>query len=254
MDGRRRGELRYPRFPRVINPRCSVFSVSLDHQPRGNHSELRHDDDAAADVVAVAVGMLDVLLVDQARAVADAGVLVDDRVLDHDALPDAERRQACRRRAVFVEVGSEQHRAANRRSLANGLPYADDRFLNLAPREVAALGLDRIAHPRTRYELAGQLSTVCVDFALRIPDVKGRTEPAAHHGVRVERLDRSDVGPVAAKQIRAHAIFAERVWNELATEVVPWLAIQDVEQYLTREHVHAHRGHEGPIVGVVGEG
>src|SRR5689334_18631000 len=53
-----------------------------DDHPVRNDPVLRDDDQPLADVVAVAVLFLDALRVHQAHAAADAGVLVDDGVLD----------------------------------------------------------------------------------------------------------------------------------------------------------------------------
>src|SRR5687767_15182635 len=62
----------------------------------GDDASLGHDDDAAADVIAVAVGFCHTALVDETRAVADARVLVDNRTGEHDIAADAERRNALR--------------------------------------------------------------------------------------------------------------------------------------------------------------
>ena len=87
-----------------------LVSWELDNSPGLDHPALGHHDDAAADVVPIAIGVLDALFVDQTCAVANARVLVDDHAIEHDVLPDPERRLSLRRRTVFVEVGAEQHR------------------------------------------------------------------------------------------------------------------------------------------------
>ena len=64
----------------------------------------------------------------------------------------------------------------------------------------------------------------------------------------VERLDGSDVGPVAVVQIGAHAMRAERGRDDLAPEIGDRRVLQQSEQHVAREHVDAHRRDERLLV------
>src|SRR5688572_9732358 len=101
-----------------------LATARLHTDPRRDMAPLRHDDDAVADVVAVAVGFPDSLLVDQPHAVSDARVLVDDDAIEHDVAADAERDGVCRG-LFFVEVGAEQHRPRDLRTGMRMRPDAD---------------------------------------------------------------------------------------------------------------------------------
>src|SRR6185436_5553809 len=118
---------------RIATRALSDFMMDVSHDSSGpDDAALGHDDDAAADVIAVAVGVLDARGIGQADAVANPRVLVDDDMLQHDVLPDAQCGEASRRRSVFVEVRPQQHRSPHGRSLAYRHAHADDRILNIA--------------------------------------------------------------------------------------------------------------------------
>src|SRR5947207_12268831 len=88
-------------------PEARSPKPALDDGSRPNHAVFRHDDDAAADVIAIAVGLLDLALVDQLGLFADPRVLVDDDPVEYHVAADAEPRRiaTCRRRIVcFVVV------------------------------------------------------------------------------------------------------------------------------------------------------
>ena len=92
-----------------------------------------------------------------------------------------------------------------------------------------------------------------VDGPVRIVELERRAA-ARQHDVRVvERVDRADVGPVAAEQVRVHAILAERRRNDLAAEVLGLVAREHVEQHVAREHVDAHRRDERLVRRVAGK-
>src|SRR5258708_2483443 len=121
---------------------------------------LGHDDDAVADVVAVAIGALDAGLVHQLRAVADARVLVHDDAIQQHVAADAEAREvATDWPAVLrlVEVGAEQDRSADRRAALDVGPDADDRSFERRSFDETPFGDDRlagraVAEPRSRHE------------------------------------------------------------------------------------------------------
>src|SRR5688572_21756437 len=113
-------------------PRPEPGAPRLHYRARRDHASLWHHDDPAADVVTVAIGLLDLLLVDEAGAIPDAGVLVDDDVVEDDVAADAERRPAIGGDHVFVEIGAEQHRARDARAALNVGADANDRLLHAA--------------------------------------------------------------------------------------------------------------------------
>src|SRR5665213_5057 len=89
-----------------------AWGWGLDDGPRGNDTVLGDDDDPVSDVVARAVGLLDVVHVHEPRAVADARVLVHDHAIELDVPADAELRPIASRRRVIVasvEVGAKEH-------------------------------------------------------------------------------------------------------------------------------------------------
>src|SRR5258705_9822427 len=90
-------------------------NYQLDHGPRRDHSALRHDDNAAADAPAIAIRVLHVAFVHQARSIADARVLVDDRLVQDNVAADANAGNAIGR-AILIEVGTKQHRPAHLRA------------------------------------------------------------------------------------------------------------------------------------------
>src|SRR5947208_1048167 len=61
-----------------------------------NRAVFGHDHDTVADEVAVSVGLVDPVHVDEPRTVADARVLVDDDAIEHDVASNAFRRSAAR--------------------------------------------------------------------------------------------------------------------------------------------------------------
>src|SRR4051794_11134328 len=104
--------------PSALSSQPSTIS-HLHPCSRLYHAVFGDDDDAVADVIAVAVGLFDARLVGQLRAVADPRVLVDDDPIEHDVAADAESRPGPVDRAVvvgLVEVGPEQHRSPDRRA------------------------------------------------------------------------------------------------------------------------------------------
>src|SRR5947207_4291968 len=81
--------LKLPIINCTTNPSISNHAISNNHA-FSNPSVFRHDDDPAANVVPVAVRVLHACVVDQAGAVADNGVLVDDHAVEHDIAANAE--------------------------------------------------------------------------------------------------------------------------------------------------------------------
>src|SRR2546426_6395036 len=74
--------------------RCGVVAsrgMASDDRAGRNHAALGHDNNAPANVVPIAVGLVDLGFVHQTRPVADAGILVDDGAIEHDVPPDAHR-------------------------------------------------------------------------------------------------------------------------------------------------------------------
>src|SRR3954469_24785480 len=116
-----------------------------DDGPVPDAAVLGDDHDAFADEVAVAVRVFELGLVDDADAAADAGVLVDDRVLDDRVRPDADRRDAARFRGAhvvprLVEVGAGEQAVAYAPLRADAAADADDRVVDLGAVQDAALG------------------------------------------------------------------------------------------------------------------
>src|SRR2546421_3583855 len=101
---------------RLVESLSSILNRS-DVGARPDDAVLRYDDDAVADVIAVAVGLVDAAFVDQLRPVADPRVLVDDDAVEHDVSADSKAWMfAANRRVVvcLVEVGAEQDRPPDR--------------------------------------------------------------------------------------------------------------------------------------------
>src|SRR5436189_5180619 len=101
-----------------------------DHRSVRDHGVLGDDDDPVADVVAVAVLLRGPRLVHDADPPSDAGVLVDDRALDHGVGPDPQGGHAARVRPLdlvdgLVVVGPQHEGGALARSLPEATPDAD---------------------------------------------------------------------------------------------------------------------------------
>src|SRR5512140_1184409 len=83
-----------------------------DDRARLNRPVLRDHDDSVADEVAVAIGVLDPLLVDEPGTVPNARVLVDDHAVQNDVAADPEARVVSPRRRLVIDlviVGAEEH-------------------------------------------------------------------------------------------------------------------------------------------------
>jgi hypothetical protein len=78
----------------------------------------------------------------------------------------------------------------------------------------------------------------------RVVEGERRVGAGEHDVGVVKRANRSDVGPVAAKDVRMHAIAAEGVGDDLLAEIGRAVLRDAVEQHVPREHVDPHRGHE----------
>src|SRR5207247_8904625 len=61
-----------------------------DRSARFDPSVFRHDDDAGANVIAIAVRVLHACVVDETGAVAHGGVLVDDDAIEYDVAANTE--------------------------------------------------------------------------------------------------------------------------------------------------------------------
>src|SRR5436190_7488212 len=118
-------------------------TLNSDDGARLHDAALRHDDDAAADVVPVAVDVLDAALVDEPDALPDPRVLVDDHPVEDGVAADAQRRLVER---LLVEVRAEQHRSRYRRAAMDVLAHADDAVGHVARVEERALADERVLH------------------------------------------------------------------------------------------------------------
>src|SRR3954469_20534388 len=117
-------------------------ATRADSYPRAGFYDtiLRDDDHPVADVVAIAVRLLNAGFVHQPRPVSDSRVLVDDHAVEDDVATNPEARTAAARRDVvvgFVVVGAEEHRALDRRAALDVGPDTDDRVLDRGAIEVA---------------------------------------------------------------------------------------------------------------------
>src|SRR5579863_2938270 len=120
-------------------------TVLLNHDAVADDAVLGDDHDPLADVVAVAVLLLDARLVDDADLAADAGVLVDDGVLDDRLRSDADGRDAARDRRLhlvqrLVEVGADEEAVADADVVADAAADADHGAVDLRPVHDAPFG------------------------------------------------------------------------------------------------------------------
>ena len=143
---------------RPIRPWRPPSPVPADPRAGRHHAALRHDDDPLADHVARAFAVDDAGAVDQDRAVADARVLVDDDVLEHAVVADAERRHG--RRATGGRRTRRRRAAPQRFTVGAGRhlhAQADDRVATLAwqteaPSETTVRHQRAAVDPRRRQE------------------------------------------------------------------------------------------------------
>src|SRR5579871_6443320 len=109
------------------------------------HSSVRHDglvgndDDPVADGVVIALGVLNVVGVDDADVLADPAVFVEDGALDHAPVADAERGTALS--PVFSVLGrglesirAQHHRVAHLNVSPDLAPDAEDAAVQFRPR------------------------------------------------------------------------------------------------------------------------
>src|SRR4030095_1815086 len=113
----------------------------------------------------------------------------------------------------------EEHRPPDLRAALNVGADADDRVFNGAAFEIAAFGNDGRAHGTVGETRAGQESRVRVDGPPRIVELERRSWAGEHDVRLVERIDRSDVRPVPAEQLRVDPMRGERRGDDLAPEV-----------------------------------
>ena len=90
----------------------------------------------------------------------------------------------------------------------------------------------------------GQIARVRVDRPAGVVELERRAGAREHDVGLVERRDRADVGPVAAEQVRVHAIAPQRRRDDLPPEVGGALVLDRLEQHIAREDVDAHRRDE----------
>jgi len=75
--------------------------------------------------------MFDLALVDQPCAVADVGVLVDNRPMQHDITADADRWAVRRPGGILVVIRPNQHGLADSRARLDMGADPDDAFVDL---------------------------------------------------------------------------------------------------------------------------
>src|SRR4051812_4657917 len=110
---------------------------------------LRDDDHAIANVIAIAVGLLDAVRVDESYLIANPRVLVHNHAIELRVASDSETRAvAARRRLVvgFVEIGAKQHGPPNGGTLEHVRANADDRLRDRRSIEIGPFRDDRIAN------------------------------------------------------------------------------------------------------------
>src|SRR6185503_21247518 len=114
----------------------------LNNGPWRNDGALRNDDDSSADEPVVSVRVFHVCVIHEPRTIAYTCVLVDDRPTQNHVAPDAERWAAVPRFALFIEVGPEQHRAADLGSGGDMRTNSHDALVDVAAIEKAPFGDD----------------------------------------------------------------------------------------------------------------
>src|SRR5262245_16860708 len=85
--------------------------------------------------------------------------------------------------------------------------------------EIAAVGDDRFAEIAIAESASRKEPRVRVNRPVRVVKAEGRSRARQQDVGVVERRYRSDVGPVAAEEIRCHAIAVQGQRDDLAAEV-----------------------------------
>ena len=138
----------------------------------------------------------------------------------------------------LVEVGAEQHRAADARAGLDVRADADDRLFHDASFERAAFRDDRLAGHAVDKPRAWQEVRLRVDRAAWIVERKRRIRLREHDVRCVERIDRSDVRPVPVEQVRFDAIAIERPRDDLAAEIGRRVRVSSISRSTSREKTY----------------
>src|SRR5262249_19312060 len=125
-----------------INPKISNPQISNSY-PFPDSSAFGHDDDPAANVVAVAVVVRHARFVHEPGAIPDGRVLVDDDAVEHHVGAYAETGHF---RLRVVDVGSKQYGPLDLRFAPDVCPDANHRVLNGTLLEEAPVGDKRLPH------------------------------------------------------------------------------------------------------------
>src|SRR4029077_20468329 len=93
-------------------------SASLNPKAGWNHGVFWHHDDPVADEVVIGVQVELLAFGRNHDLIADAGVFIDDRAVDHAIATNSDRRQVGRLlwRGAFKMISTHDHAVANRRA------------------------------------------------------------------------------------------------------------------------------------------
>ena len=143
--------------------------------------------------------------------------------------------------AEFVKIRAHDDAVPNGRAALNNAAHADDAALDVRVGDDAAVGNDRLAQGRAVDFAAGQETRVRVDRRIGFEETVGGNQVGEVEIGFVKRADRSDVLPVAVKNVgAARCAFLNRGRNDVLAEIDE-IVVQTLDQHVAIEDVDAHR-------------
>mmetsp|Transcript_22098 Transcript_22098/g.57586 ORF Transcript_22098/g.57586 Transcript_22098/m.57586 type:complete len:367 (+) Transcript_22098:824-1924(+) len=217
----------------------------------GDNGVLAHHNDAILDDVALLllVGLHHVVLVHNLAVGADAGILVDDRLL-HDRVGADAHGQAARHQLALLQglvvVRAHDHGVLHDGVLRDQCTHAHNGVGDLCVgAHDAAVADDAVGHVRVQHLGGRQEARHGVDGRLALVEAEfGGVGVGEGQVGAVKGLDGSDVLPVPVKQERLHLgalVLGKR--DDLRAKVVRVrVVVQQLAQQRALHHVDAHRG------------
>ena len=221
-----------------------------------DHGVLGDDDDAVADEVALVVEVFRLAGGGDDHVVPDAGVLVDDGVLDFAMGADAHAGLALALRALhgflgLVIVAAENDDAVQFRAVADDGAQADNGVADPGAVDDAAVRNHGVVHLGAVDLGAGQIAGPGEDGRAHVEEIEAR-QLGDEVEVRLEEVpDGSDVLPIALIDIGENPVGGDGLRDDVLAEVGQ-VVVQQVANDVAVENIDAHGGQVG--LAAVGDG
>src|SRR5579884_3694551 len=206
------------------------------------------DDDSVADEIKRVVHVLGFAGGGDGDVVSNAGVLVDDCVLDACVLADAAARAAYAFAVLdgghgFIIIATQRDHTAQFAARADQAADADDAIVNPRVIDDATIGHHRMINLRAVDLRAGQKARARKHRRAHVKEIETR-QFGSDVQVRLEkRADGPDVLPIALVHIGKNAMGLDGVGDDVFSKIC-MRVIQQLHQDFAVEHINAHRRQE----------